>query len=65
MLQKVVLVMWRKMTVARKKIRNPLPLVTSSVRKGSDPEQDVVPEEATPDEYLPPGWTRMKLEPDW
>jgi hypothetical protein len=53
------------MTVARKKIQNPLPLVTSSVGEGSDREHDVVQEEATPDEYLPPGWTRMKLEPDW
>jgi hypothetical protein len=32
----------------------------------SDTDQEVAPEEAsTPDDYLPPGWTRCKLEPDW
>jgi hypothetical protein len=40
-------------------------LVTSGVRKGSDrPDQEVVQEEAAPDE-IPAGWTRPKLEPDW
>jgi hypothetical protein len=42
-----------------------LPLVTSSVRTGSDPDQEeVVQEDATPDD-IPFGWTRTKLEPDW
>jgi hypothetical protein len=41
-------------------------LVTSSAaRIISDAVQEVVPEEATPVDYLPPGWTRQKLEPDW
>jgi hypothetical protein len=32
----------------------------------SNTDQEVVQEEAsTPDAYLPPGWTRLKLEPDW
>jgi hypothetical protein len=45
----------------------PPPRVTISVRISSpDPDQEVVvPEEATPDAYLPPGWARIKLEPDW
>ena len=35
---------------------DPLPsLVNSTVRKGSDPDQEAVQEEATPDSYLPPG----------
>jgi hypothetical protein len=29
-----------------------------------EPDQQVVQEEATPDE-IPVGWTRTKLEPDW
>jgi hypothetical protein len=42
-----------------------VPLVTSSVRRGSDPDQqEVVQEKATPDD-IPFGWTRTKLEPDW
>eukprot|EP00978_Attheya_sp_CCMP212_P005858 scaffold13069_cov32-Attheya_sp.AAC.2 len=40
-------------------------LVTSSVLICSDPDQEVVQEEATPDAYLPAGWTYTKLEPDW
>ena len=48
----------------------PMPphLVTSSssVRASSDPsDQEVAQEEATLDVYLPPGWTPVKLEPDW
>jgi hypothetical protein len=42
-------------------------LVTSSELIGSDPGQDVVQEEATPDQVpfeIPSGWTRVKLEPD-
>jgi hypothetical protein len=42
-------------------------LVTSSELIGSDPGQDVVQEEATPDQIpseIPSGWTRAKLEPD-
>ena len=41
-------------------------LVTSSLPIISDPDhQEVVQvEEATTDAYLPPGWTRTKLEPD-
>jgi hypothetical protein len=43
-----------------------VPLVSSSsVRITSDPVQEVVQEEATPDACLPPGWTRIKLESDW
>jgi hypothetical protein len=42
-----------------------LPLVTSSTLTGSNLDQEAVPEEATPDAYLPPGWTQTKLEPDW
>jgi hypothetical protein len=41
--------------------------VTSSALIGSDPGQDVVQEEATPDQIaseIPCGWTRVKLEPD-
>lgn len=43
-----------------------LSLVTSSTAiVDSDPDQDaVLEEEATPDAYLPPGWTHIKLEPD-
>ena len=41
------------------------PLVTSSTLIDSDPSQEVVPEEAPPDAYLPPNWTHIKLEPDW
>ena len=33
----------------------PPPEISSSVRVGADP----------PDAYLPPGWTHIKLEPDW
>jgi hypothetical protein len=43
-------------------------LVTSSLLISSgDPgdHQEVVHEEATTDAYLPPGWIRIKLEPDW
>jgi hypothetical protein len=36
-----------------------LPLVTNSVRIGSDPDQAVVEVEATPDD-IPLGWTRTK-----
>jgi hypothetical protein len=42
-------------------------LVTSSVLRGSYPDQDVVKKEATPDPIpseIPSGWTRAKLEPD-
>ncbi len=39
-------------------------LVTGSALTGSDPDQEVVQEEAPTDAYLPPGWTRTKLEPD-
>ena len=40
-------------------------MVASSVLISSDPDhQEVVQEEATTDAYLPPGWTRTKLEPD-
>ena len=39
-----------------------------SLRKVSDPDPDpeviVREDEAAPDSYLPPGWTRTKLEPD-
>jgi hypothetical protein len=38
-------------------------LVTSNEQICSDPDQEVVV--ANPDAYLPPGWTRTKLEPDW
>ena len=41
------------------------PLGTHSTQIDSDPNQKVAPEEATPDAYLPPGWTHTKLEPDW
>ena len=41
------------------------PLGSSSRQIDSDPDQEVVPEETTPDAYLPHGWTRIKLEPDW
>jgi hypothetical protein len=42
-------------------------LVTSSgaARTISDTAQEVFQEVATPVAYLPPGWTRQKLEPDW
>jgi hypothetical protein len=44
----------------------PPPLVTNSVRISSVSDQEVVvPEEATTDAYLPPGWAYIKLEPDW
>jgi hypothetical protein len=36
--------------------------VTGSALIGSDPDQEVVQEEATRDEILS-GWTRIKLEP--
>ena len=41
-------------------------VTSSSVRISSDPSdhQEAVQEEATIDAYLPPGWTRTKLEPD-
>jgi hypothetical protein len=39
-------------------------LVTSSALLRSDPDQEVVQEEATSD-VIPAGWTRTKLEPDW
>jgi hypothetical protein len=34
----------------------------SAARIIADIAQEVVQEEATPDVYLPPGWTRTKLE---
>jgi hypothetical protein len=43
------------------------PPVTSCALIGSYPGQDVVKEEATPDQIrseIPSGWTRTKLEPD-
>ena len=41
-------------------------LVTSSAaRISSNVAQEMVQEEATPDAYLPPGWTLQKVEPDW
>ena len=42
-------------------------LVTTStiLRIGYDPDQQAVQLEAAPDAYLPPGWTRTKLEPDF
>jgi hypothetical protein len=39
-------------------------LVTSSALIGSDPDQEVVQEEATPDEIMS-GTTPAKLEPDF
>ena len=47
--------------------KNPKPsLVPSSEQRSSDPDQEVEEEgEAAPDAYLPPGWTCIKLEPDW
>jgi hypothetical protein len=39
-------------------------LVPRSVLICSDPDEDVVQEEATPN-GIPAGWTRTKLEPDW
>ena len=41
-------------------------LVTSSLLISSDPDhEEVVQEQTTTDAYLPPGWARTKLEPDW
>jgi hypothetical protein len=42
-------------------------LVTSTLLTSSDPDhQEVVKEESRiTDAYLPPGWMRPKLEPDW
>jgi hypothetical protein len=39
-------------------------LVTSSALLGSNPDQEVVQEEATTPDDIPSGWTRVKLEPD-
>ena len=39
-------------------------LTASAARISSRTAQEVVQEEATPDDYLRPGWTRTKLEPD-
>jgi hypothetical protein len=38
--------------------------VTSNAPTGSDPEQEVVQEEATTHREIPLGWIRVKLEPD-
>ena len=55
-----------KDTVRDEEDPKPPRMVTSSrVRISSDPDQEVVQEEASPDVDLPPGWTSTKLEPDW
>ena len=47
---------------------------TDAGHNGEDPksylvpcsvDEDVVQEEATPNNGIPAGWTRTKLEPDW
>jgi hypothetical protein len=40
-------------------------LVTTSALIASDPDEEVVQEEATIHDVIPSGWTRVKLEPDW
>jgi hypothetical protein len=40
------------------------PLVTSSAPRGSYPDEEVVQEEVTTLNEIPPGWARAKLEPD-
>jgi hypothetical protein len=42
----------------------PPSLVTSSALIASDPEREVVQEEATTRREIPLGWIRVKLEPD-
>ena len=45
-------------------LRPSLLVTTNAARISSRTAQEVVQEEATPDDYLRPGWTRTKLEPD-
>jgi hypothetical protein len=42
----------------------PSPVTSSALLLASYPEQEIVQEEATRDEIIPSGWTRLKLEPD-